>query len=169
MGLLKSRHSFSQFLIGLILFDSDGVLLSNTRLSDSSDFRGFDIGLLVFNLELSKQSSGLISSNFKGGIFLLKIDLKLINTTCGFSKFFETIVDVLFFNINTLELLDIDLLIHIDKGKIGLGGNIHMTTHLLEVNSADIIDHLMHLTHMLDKGLFDLLFVVNLELLKEFL
>jgi hypothetical protein len=60
----------------------------------------------------------LVSCNLKSGVLFLEGDLKLVNTTCGFGKFVKTVVDVLFLNINSLEFLNVDVLVHVDERKI---------------------------------------------------
>jgi len=143
--------------------------LGNTSFSYSGDFGGFNISLFVFDLELSKKGSSLVSSYFKGSILLLKIDLKLIDTTGGFSKLFETIVNVLLFNINCLEFLNVHILVHGNEGEVRLRSNINVTTHLLEVDLANFVDHLMNFTHMDNEGFLNIFLVINLEFLEEFL
>jgi hypothetical protein len=71
LSLFECRHGSSEFFISLLLFSSDGVLLQDTGVSDTSDFVGLDVGLLVFNFELSKESSSVVGSNLKSSILLL--------------------------------------------------------------------------------------------------
>jgi len=111
----------------------------------------------------------LLYSLFENQVFFLKVDLQFLDTSSSFGKFVKTIVDVLFFNIDTFVLLNVDILIHGDERKIGLWSNVNVTTHLLEVNSADFIDHLMNFTHMDNKLVFDSLGVVKFESLQEFI
>jgi len=168
LGSLKGGHSSGKLFVGLFLLKSNSVFLGNTSLSDSSDFRSLNIGLLILNFELSKEGSSLVSSNLEGCILLLKVDLELINTTGGFSEFLETVVNVLFLNINCLELIDVKFLVHGDEGEVRLGGNIDVTTHLLVVDAAHFSDQLMDLTHVDDELILDRLRVLDLEGVQEF-
>jgi len=143
--------------------------LGNTSFSHSGDFLSLNISLFVFDLKLSEKGSSLVSSYFKGSILLLKIDLKFIDTTGGLSKLFETIVNVLLLNINCLEFLNVHILVHGNEGEVRFRSNIDVTTHLLEVDCANFVDHLMNFTHMDNKGFLNIFLVIDLEFLEEFL
>jgi len=167
LGSFKSRKGSSKFFVGLFLFKSDGVLLNDTSLSDSSYFLSFNVGLLVFNFKFSKQCGCLFSGNLESCVFFLKTDLEFVNTSCGLSELFKTVVDVLFFDVNAFELLNVDVLVHSNEGEIGLGSDIHISTHLLEVNTANFSYHVVNLTHVDDKSVLNSLCVFNLEGLEE--
>jgi hypothetical protein len=75
----------------------------------------------------------------------------------------ETSVNVLFFLINSLILGVVQIIVGLDKGKVGLGGNVDVPSHLLEVFGTDIVHHLVHLAHVDFQLLLDLVRGIDLE------
>ena len=54
-------------------------------------------------------------------------------------------------------------MIHGDEGKVRLWSNVHITAHLLKVNSANFVHHVVDLAHVDYEGVFNGLSVVKFE------
>jgi len=59
-------------------------------------------------------------------------------------------------------------MISLDEGQVRFRCHINVSSHLQEVDLADIIYHLMNLTHMDGKLLFCFSWSVNFEIIQEF-
>jgi len=73
----------------------------------------------------------------------------------SFVELVKTFDDVLFFNIDFLIFDGVELLVEINERKITLWSNIHISSHLLEVNFTDFSYEIMDFTHVLFKSDFD--------------
>mmetsp|Transcript_11627 Transcript_11627/g.17625 ORF Transcript_11627/g.17625 Transcript_11627/m.17625 type:complete len:522 (-) Transcript_11627:109-1674(-) len=158
-----------QILICLILFFHDLVLLFDTVLGDDSDFIGLFLGFLVLNFELLEQ----LVSDFRGllefDLFLSEVDLELFNTLGSLSQSVESLDDVGLFSVDSIVLLLVDVLVQVDERQVTLWRHIHMTTHSLEVQRADIGHEVMAFTHVVLQALSDLISGVHAEALQELL
>jgi hypothetical protein len=85
----------------------------------------------------------------------------------GTGKLFKSVVDVLLVNVNESVLLCVFIFVHSDEGKIGLGGDVDVSAHLLEVDLANCGDHVVHFAHVNNEFLLDSFGVVNLEVVEE--
>lgn len=158
-----------QFLVGNISLDLDAGSLDLTSLGDGIDFLSLNVGSLVLLIKLLEEFVGGLSGGVELGILLLEDNLHSFDILSGVSEFVKTFANVLFFPIDGLILGGVKLMIGLDEGEVRLGGDVHVTTHLLEVLTADFIDHLMDLTHVDGKLLFGGSGGVDLDLGQELL
>ena len=135
--------------------------------SDTIDFFGLDIGFLVLLVEFFEKFVGGLSGSVELGILFLKNDLHCFDISCGLGELVETLDNILLFLINGSILSLIELRVGLDEGKIGLGSDIDISTHLLEVNFTDFVHHLVHFTHVDRKLLLCLSFAINLKVVYE--
>jgi hypothetical protein len=114
-----------------LFLNSNGLLLLHASLSDSIDILCLDVGFLVLNIEFLKKLGCCFDSTLKNNVFFLQVNLEFVNTSCSFSKFVETLVNILFFDVDTLVLESVDVLVHRDKREIRFWCDVNVTTHLL--------------------------------------
>ena len=145
---MEIRQGNLQLLVGLISLSFDKRSLGLTSLCDSIDFLGLDVSFLVLLVELFVQLVSCLSGDVKLGTLFLKDELHGLYILSGLGQLVETLVNVLLFLVDGLILAVIQLMVSLDEGEIGLGGDIDVSTHLLEVLLADRIDHLVDLAHV---------------------
>mmetsp|Transcript_6335 Transcript_6335/g.7523 ORF Transcript_6335/g.7523 Transcript_6335/m.7523 type:complete len:756 (+) Transcript_6335:4217-6484(+) len=166
-GLSQVREGSLELLVGEVSLDFDVSSLGLASLGDSVDLFGLDVGFLVLLVELLEKFVGGLGGGVELGVLFLEDDLHRLDILSGLSELVEASVNVLLFPINGLILGGVKLMIGLDEGEIGLGGDVHVATHLLEVLRADLIDHLVDLAHMDSQLLFHFRFRVNLDLRQE--
>jgi hypothetical protein len=130
--------------------------LGNTIFSDDVYLIGLLLGFSVFDLYFFKKLIGLLGGILQFDIFSFKINLKDFNTCRGFLEFIKTINNVSFFNINSVIFSLVDLFIQINEGKITLWSYVNVSSHLLEIYTANIIYEIMDFTHVSFEAVFDL-------------
>jgi len=130
--------------------------LGNAILSDDVYLIGLLLGFFVFDLYFFKKLIGLLGGILQFDIFSFKINLKDFNTFRGFLELIKTINNVSFFNINSVIFSLVDLFIQINEGKITLWSYVNVSSHLLEIYTANIIYEIMDFTHVSFEAVFDL-------------
>ena len=163
LSLSEIRKSLLKLTIGLISFDLNGCTLLFASLSDTIDFFSLNVGFLVLFIELFEELVGGLSSSIELGILFLEDNLHGLDILRGLSEFEQSLVNVLFFPIDGRILLSVQLLVRLNERQIGLGGDVDMSTHLLEVYSADLVNHLVDLAHVSGQLVLDFSSGVNLK------
>ena len=130
--------------------------MGNTIFSDDVYLIGLLLGFSVFDLYFFKKLIGLLGGILQFDIFSFKINLKDFNTFRGFLELIKTIYNVSFFNINSVIFSLVDLFIQINEGKITLWSYVNVSSHLLEIYTANIIYEIMDFTHVSFEAVFDL-------------
>jgi len=167
LSLSQVRQSLLELLVSLISFDLNLGALSLTSFSDTIDLFSLDVSFLVLLVKFLEQLVRSLSGSVKFRIFFLEDNLHRLNISGGLGEFLETLCNVLLLLINSLILGRVQLLVSLDEGEIGLGRHIYVSTHLREVGSANLIDHLVDLTHVDGQLLLCLRIAVNLEVVNE--
>ena len=155
LSLSEIRKSCLKLTISLISFNLDGGSLFFASLSDGIDFFSLDIGCLVLSIKLFEELVGGFSGGIELKILFFEDNFHCFNIFCGLSKFEKSLVDVLFFFIDALILFSIELLVCLDEGQIGLGGDVDISAHLLEVHAADLVNHFVDLAHVSGQLIFN--------------
>ena len=163
LGTAQIGDSRIELLVGNVSLLLDLRALGFTPLGGLVDLLSLNVGLSVLLIKFLEELVGGLSGSVKFDVLFLKDELHCLDILSGLSKLEETSVNVLLFLVNCLELDSVKLIVGRDEGKVRLGGDVDVTSHLLEVLSTDSINHLMDFTHVYNELILDLVGGLDLE------
>lgn len=166
-SLSQVWQSSLKLLVRLISLNLNKGSLLLASLCDSIDFFSFDVSFFVLLIKFLEELVGCLSGSVEFCILFLQDNLHGFDVLSGLSELVKTFSNILLFLINSLVLCGVEKLVSSDEGQIGLWSDIDVSTHLLEVDSADLIDHLVDLAHVHSETLFGLFRSVDLEVVYE--
>lgn len=109
------RQCLLQIFISFCSFNLNTCCLGFTVTGNNSNLFSSLFGFSIFNLKLFDKLVYFLLCLLQFDLFFLQINFKLFNTLSCFTKFIKTKLDVLIFNIDTVILLLVYILVEINK------------------------------------------------------